>query len=254
MSTSRRSSGPRPRPASTTSGRRRRRRSSTASAPASSSSPSRPAGGRPPGLSRDALRPRPDDRPGRDGPVPGPGLRPRPARRDAAAGPRPPARRAGRRLTRRLRRTPYCRATRPRTTLPLSGARAHRRGADRELARALGAIRSPITCIADPRRRSEPGRLAAGRCADAAPSDRAPGTARQRPRRPPARGGRTGPPARMARVASAPRAAARTGWTDSRGAPSRVRSTRQPNRRDRRRDQHLVHRGVPGRRASRSSS
>ena len=78
----------RPTPASAISGRRRRRSCSAASAPASCSSRADGAGREPGGLSRDAGGPRPDDRPERDGPLPGPRLRARPGRRDGPAGPR----------------------------------------------------------------------------------------------------------------------------------------------------------------------
>ena len=191
-------------------------------------------GREPPGLSRDALGARPDDRPGAMG-------RFRVLAFGAAAigccatsGLRRPPRCASRRDRAPCDRARPCRTPRQRSDGPAAdpwtdrrergdaaraatgrplwlhaqgrppprndgsacpGDGAHRRGADRELARALGAIRSPIRPVDSCRRR--PARRAHRARAEprTALSDR---PARHRPAasgRPPARGGRAGPPA-----------------------------------------------------------
>ena len=171
-----RRTGRRRRRARATSGRRPRRSSSPASASASCSSPSRPGRARP---SRRYLETRsalvrmidparwaasgswPSGAAWPDGTV--------------AAGPRsddaiPAAGRPTRANALLPRRVPGGDAPQ------VPGDGAHRRGADRELARALGAIRSPINLATDPRRRS---RSPSG-------SRGAPGPQRSDPRRDPA--------------------------------------------------------------------
>ena len=120
-------------------------------------------GRRPGGLPRREGVARPDDRPGGDGRVRGHGVRPRPAGRCVAPW-------ADRHRSRTppdptgLRRSPYRHALRRTRRLrsPMGPAVVrvvvHRRGTDRELARALGAIRPPPTSAAPSQGHSAGGR------------------------------------------------------------------------------------------------
>ena len=117
-----------------------------------------PARRDPPDLPRGSLGPGPDDRPGRDGSVSRPGVRPRPRTRPWAC----PASRCSQpiRANALLPRHPS-----EDDAAHVPGDGAHRRGADRELARALGTIRSP-TPSSPARRGRSPGQSTGRRAPD----------------------------------------------------------------------------------------